>query len=607
MSPNFSEQAPTCMTQLVKKFCEALLKFQANSKDSWDGGITCPYCKCIHGRAGDAIFPLYFVYLQSKEEKFLVAARKLVAYTQRTQLPDGSWTSHEMGTWKGTTVFKLLSLIHAYDILDRQGMTEDTSCLKAMITRAAQWTSAVFGEELIENNVNYFVTSALVLEWASRILDVPEYAVQGKKLITKYGLGNLNRDGFLLGETTKKSITPVDIGYNLDMSLGVMAEYALLTGNEMVKAETVRALRAHVQFVYPDGSIDNSFGCRNYKWTLFGSKTAHGSQIALCLLCDVDPVFARAAMLNTQYLQSLCSSDYLIGYGPDYWNYYQLGCIHSTFNRADALAIALTYGKTPSSLAVKIPTEECFGARHYPSLNVTHVRTAHLMATISAFATHNSPTGGSLSYLWSGRVGPVQVGCVTEYDREDEPQNIPEYPIPYGGTTTPRMEVLRGGRKFSNLFEYEARLNTQKVEGMVMVKAQGRLKREGISTLEDSGLWYAIDYTFGDDWVEKIYQFDLQSACEKISVIEPIVCSTHSSYLMAGRNIKIVASKGEIEITSESQGLTFQEDVSFHRVLSVFPSVACLPLTWHCENVKAGVYEHRIRIKTSYLTSGEMS
>lgn len=595
------------MSQLVMKFCEALLEAQVNSEDSWDGGITCPYCKCIHGRAGDAIFPMYFVYLHSKQEKFLTAARKLVAYTQRTQLYDGSWTSHEMGTWKGTTVFKLLSLIHAYDILDRQGMTEDALNLKAMIAKAAQWTSTVFGEEIIENNVNYFVTSALVLEWSSRILGVPEYALQGKKLIAKYGLGNLNRDGFLLGESTKKSITSVDIGYNLDLSLGVMAEYALLTGSEVVKAETVRALRAHVQFVYPDGSIDNSFGCRSCKWTLFGSKTAHGSQIALCLLCDVDPVFARAAELNVKYLEGLLSPDYLIGYGPDYWNYYQLGCIHSTFNRADALAIALTYGRKPSTLAVKIPTEEFFGGRHYTSLNVTHVRTEHIMATISAFATHNAPTGGSLSYLWSDQAGPVQVGCVTEYDREDEPQNIPEYPIPYGGPTTPRMEALIGGRNFSNLYEYEAALDTHENEGKVMVRAQGRLRSKETSAWEDSGLWYSIDYIFGDDWVEKVYRFDLQSDCKKLSVIEPIVCSPRSQYFMTGSTIKIATSKAEIEIASESQGFVFQKDVSFRRILSVFPSVACLPLTWVRENVKAGVYEHRIRIKTSYLKSGEIS
>jgi hypothetical protein len=586
----------TRFAELMIKFCEALVAHQVNSEDSWDGGIICPYCKCIHGRMGDSIFPLYFAYLQTRQEKFLTAARKVVAYTERTQLPDGAWTSQEMGTWKGTTVFKLLSMIHAYDVLNRAGMTEDASHLISMINDASRWTSMVFGQESIENNVNYFVTSATALEWASRILNIPEYARQGRKLIAKYGLGSLNRDGFLLGETTHKSITPVDIGYNLDMSLGVMAEYAILTGDEDVKEETIRALKTHVQFVYPDGSIDNSFGSRSYKWTLFGSKTAAGSQVALSLLCDADPVFARAAELNARYLESLCSPDYIIGYGPDYWDYYRSGCIHSTFNRADALAISLAYGKRPSEIAEKIPSEEIFGVRHYTSLNVTHVRMEHLMATVSAFATQNSPSGGSLTYLWSDQVGPVQVGCVTEYDRSDEPQNIPEYPIPYSGPTTPRIEVLRGGKKYSNLYEYDARMVTREFDHRQIVTVYGKFREKEQKAMEDSGLWYSITYTFGENWVEKIYQFDLQHDCEKISVIEPVVCSSTSRFSLSEKGLNVFPLHGEFEVLSEPEGFTFQKDISTERILSVFPSVACLPLTWQREHVRAGVYEKKIRI-----------
>jgi len=585
------------MTRLVAKFCDTLIALQVNSNDSWDGGIMCPYCKSVIGRTGDAIFPLYFMYLQTRREKYLTAARKLVEYNQRIQLPDGAWTSHEMGSWKGTTVFKLLALIHAYDILNKHDMTEEALGLKGMIAGAARWTSLVFGEESIENNVNYFVTSATVLEWAARILEIPYYSEQGKKLIYKYGLGNLNRDGFLLGEGTRKSIMPVDIGYNLDMSLGVMAEYALLTGDPLVKSETVRALKTHLCFVYPDGSIDNSFGCRNYKWTLFGSKTAHGCQMALCLLCDEEPAFARAAELNARYLESLCSEDYLIGYGPDYWHYYKLGCSHPTFNRADAMAIAITYGRQPSRPTSKIPNEESFGIRYYPSINVAHIRTKGLLATISGFATHNSPSGGAVSYLWSEQAGPIQLGCVTEYDRDDEPQNIPEYPVAYKGPITPRLEVTRGGKNYSNLYEYESKLITQKRGDNIAVKVLGRLRDKNYAGRDDSGLCYTIDYTFGPDWVEKRYLFDLQYDCDKLSIVEPVVCSPQHRYDITKNGAIVSTPTGKIEVTSAGDEFIFQKDDSSERILSIFPSVTCLPLTWQQDNAQAGVYQYTISIK----------
>lgn len=584
------------MTQLVEKLCDTLVKHQIVSNDSWDGGIVCPYSKAIIGRSGDAVFPLYFSYLHTGNDRYLVSARKLVEYTRRIQLPDGGWTSHEMGSWKGTTVFKTLALIHAFDILQKQGMNGEAEKILDLIEGGAAWTSQVFGCELIENNVNYFVTSATVLEWVSRILKKPEYSEQGKKLIEKYGLRSINRDGFLLGESTKKSIMPVDIGYNLDMSLGAMAEYAILTGDPLVKSETVRALKTHVCFIYPDGSIDNSFGCRSYKWTMFGSKTAQGSQVALCLLCDEDPVFARSAVLNLKYLESCLSDDYLIGYGPDYWKYFQLGAIHSTFNRADAMALAVTYGKQPNTLSEKIPTEELFGERYYPSINVEHIRTEKWMATISGFATRNSPSGGSISYLWNESIGPVQLGCVTEYDRDDEPQNIPEYPVPYRGPITPRMEIIQNGKTYSNLYEYESKIFSHKKTDEVCVTVLGRFRDRSYRGQDDSGLCYSIEYCFSKNQVIKKYFLDLQYGCEKIKLIEPIVCSPSVNFKISNNGASILNPSGTIELTGSGDGFQFQQEDSSTRIFSVFPSVACLPVTWQRSAVAAGIYSFTVQL-----------
>jgi len=79
------------------------------------------------------------------------------------------------------------------------------------------------------------------------------------------------------------------------MSLGALALYAILSGDTKVKLGVIKSLKTHLNFMYPDGSIDNSWGSRSYKWTMYGSKTAHGSQMALELLSDEDPAFRKAS------------------------------------------------------------------------------------------------------------------------------------------------------------------------------------------------------------------------------------------------------------------------------------------------------------------------
>ncbi|NOU95883.1 hypothetical protein GC093_22040 [Paenibacillus sp. LMG 31456] len=583
------------MKQLVEQFCNTVEHYQVEGLiDSWDGGILCPACKRIHGRCGDAIFPMYYNAVETGEERYKQSARKLVQFMQRNQLYDGSWLNDEPSVWKGTTVFQTLSLCHAYDFLQKSDEADEADELLGMIEKAARWIAWAFCEGgILHTNINYFITTAAVLQWCSQILNNPRYAQEAKKLMYE-SLEKVNKDGFITGE--KKYLNRphdnIDIGYNMDMSIGAMAEYYLLTGDLHVKEETLRVLKAHVQMIYPDGSMDNSFGSRGYKWTLYGSKTAHGCQMALMMLCDEESAFAEAAGRNVNYLASCVNEQGMVGYGPRHRDIFEKACIHTTFNRADALAVALVYGKQAQE-KVQIPSDLKFGIKHYPSLNTYHVRTESFMATVTGFGANNAPTGGTISYLWHEKLGPVQIGSATTYERA-EVFNMPEFPGEYKGTTTPRIEAVIKGTKYGSLYEYEAKIAPD-IEQTALY-AYGRLKPQEQPIPVDSRAQYSIHYRFFDNKVEKKYVFDIQFPMDRLSIIEPFVIQSNTSLSKGSKGIQMSTAGTTVIIEGEGSAFMLNEKQVEEKIAAVFPAVICTPMQWTMDNVLPGTYEFTVSI-----------
>ncbi|NOU93969.1 hypothetical protein GC093_12175 [Paenibacillus sp. LMG 31456] len=587
---------------LLQHCCDTLIDHQELADTAWQGGIRCPACRTVHGRCGDAIFPLYYMYTATGNSNYLKSARLLTSYIGSVQQPDGAWLNELAGDWKGTTVFQLLSLCHAYDLLSKNGEQTEADTLKDLIASSALWVSRIFGNGG-KTNVNYYLTSAVVLQWASVIVSIPHYAEQARLLIERYGLANMTGDGFLLGEKTNQRpfsrvTSTVDIGYNMDMSLGAMAEYAILTGNEHVKEMTVHALRKHMEMIYPDGSMDNSFGSRNYKWTLFGSKTAHGCQMAFMMLCDEDPAFYKAAELNAAYVkESIGPGGGMFGYGPHYKELFKQSCIHATFNKADAFAVALTYGKEPARKDALIPSQAIFGVREYASLGVHHMRTHQWMGTVSCYHVHNAPTGGTLSYLWNAATGPVQIGSVTKYERY-EPYNMPAFPAMEEELTTPRIEAVRQGITYSNLYEYEAYAASSVNEDRPEAEVHGQLKYEADCIQYDCGISYKIRYTFYDSFIEKIYDMDVRLPCEQIRIVEPIVSGANCAALEMGEEINIPSGKGNvIQVSGWGVGFQLDRESLTEQAVSVFPSILAVPLKWRTGPLIPGQYSFRVSIR----------
>ena len=64
--------------KLLKIWCDSLIKRQI--KTAYDknmiGGFLCPACKTIHGRGDNAIYPFYYMYSVTKNEKYKKAAQR---------------------------------------------------------------------------------------------------------------------------------------------------------------------------------------------------------------------------------------------------------------------------------------------------------------------------------------------------------------------------------------------------------------------------------------------------------------------------------------------------------------------------------------------------
>src|SRR5207249_3801135 len=61
---------------LLQKWGQGLLALQLNKPGmkTLHGGFLCPACATIHGRSGDAVFPLLLLAEKTKDAKYLKAA-----------------------------------------------------------------------------------------------------------------------------------------------------------------------------------------------------------------------------------------------------------------------------------------------------------------------------------------------------------------------------------------------------------------------------------------------------------------------------------------------------------------------------------------------------
>ncbi|MEA2697499.1 MAG: hypothetical protein QOI66_1770, partial [Myxococcales bacterium] len=224
----------------------------------------------VHSRAAEAVYPLAIAFKYQQDTRYADAAIRLGTWLTTTQIANGSWIEEWPSTtgWDGTTADQLISLAGAYVILKPRMTASDANLWVNSITRSADWVAANFPRG---NNINYTPTGAVALLLASRAVPNPKpvWTTKAASLMATT-LQSISADGLIDGEGGG-----VDLGYNISQSIGFIAAYGRILPSPMHVEKAAELMLAHLNFMYPNGAMDNSWGTRTYKWMFeSGTKTA---------------------------------------------------------------------------------------------------------------------------------------------------------------------------------------------------------------------------------------------------------------------------------------------------------------------------------------------
>ena len=567
---------------LLQRLNSAVVERQvADISDPDRGAIRCRGCGVLHTRAGEAVFPLAYEYSLTGDKDRMLQAKMVAEWLLHQQQDNGSWMETPE-TWTGTTTDQLLMLLLSYPLLERQLNARERKAWLGSMERAADYLTDFINNR--NSSINYCSTTAATLAEAYRRFGKESYARKARELAHMV-VAKMNYEGFIEGEGGRVGMYRygVDIGYNMEMSLWGLCRYALIMSDEDIMRAVEQGASVHLPFIYPDGMLDGSAGTRSNKWTIYGSGTSDGPHPLFAMLSASHPEYISAAVRNIGRISDCFSSCGLLGMGPDYDNICrEEPCIYPTFTKAKSMAMAMLWLARDSDASAPLPTDvDTLVFRR--SIGTAVVRKGPFCATVTAYGYKSSdgvnsknmfrPTGGAMSALWIEGMGLVQASSQTEYHRW-EPMSFPEM----GEITplTPRIEIVREGCLYTNLFEFDARVSARQTDGKTVCSVSGSLKdREQKS----SGVSYSLDYIFEEEALTKIYTLWQHSCTEPVQIVEPVVYDEGLGVAIAkdgswgelsreGRRLRISVSGGTL--TADWKGLE-----NCHQI---YPSLRALPL-----------------------------
>lgn len=550
---------------LLGTWLEALVKLQITDKNHANnyGGIICPEKKIIHGRVGDTIYPFLYQAKVTGQSKFLDAARLLYQWMgTNVSQPDGSWLNEpKKNSWKGTTVFSLISLAEALksypELIDFQWKTNIENRLK----KAGDYVFDNFSLEY--GNINYPINAAYALFLLGELLDIKKFKDKGSFFAAET-LKAFTKEGFISGEgaiynvLTKKVCYAVDLGYNVEESLPALAMYGLLAKDEEVLEIVTRSLQTHMEFMLPDGAWDNSWGTRNYKWTYWGSRTTDGCQPAYALLADRDPRFYKVALLNTRLLQS-CTHDGLLHGGLHSKSAGILPSVHHTFCHAKALASILSSPSVQRENVkdTKLPREQTKGISHFEDISTWLISNACFKATVTGYdreykeTKNGHPTGGALTMLWNEKAGPIISASMNEYQLF-EADNMQENANILQACLTPRVELHVENDLFMNISDLNAFITTESINGVLTVHIASRLVDKNQQSPLNGEIRCFASYTFQDDTVTLKFSVDKSLYDSLIKIIIPVISQSSEAYHTTDTLLVIKKEKATVSVSSKS-------------------------------------------------------
>ena len=495
---------------LLRQWCEYLL-----SRQRADGGFDCEACDTVHGRADNAVFPFVYMYAKTGDGRFADAVRGLLRFRKLLSHSDGSVQNDFNTDWKGITAFSAIGFFNALHYFGGVLPVDIKKELESRLSGAGEWVYRNI-KEGFKANINYYAAACAVNAMCGEYFGKAEYTARSRELLS-YCLSCFTENGLISGEgqphkfRTEKGCAPIDIGYYFEESLPCLVSAAHILGDGAALEKLTAYAKMLLEFLLPDGGLDNSFGSRSNKWTYYGSRTSDGCLAAFALLGKKDPVFYEAAKRQLALLKKCTAEGALYG-GPQYKAAGQKPCIHHTFCHAAALAGALCIG-IPSDLpsaALPCDGNELF-YKYYPELDTYRIHAGAFIATLTAYdyktytykngAAHCS--GGTLSLLYKKDTGPVIAGSVYEY-RLTEINNMQK---PVGSiahrSLAMRAEAELDGEFFATCLDGGAKITVSEGGGRLIFRVRSRfVNTDGAYFCENDGFFADFTYEFSQNGVK---------------------------------------------------------------------------------------------------------
>ena len=580
------------MRELLQDWGDALVRLQVNEPGNpqLHGSFRCPACNIIHGRGGDAVYPLLHLAQHTGDRRYSDAAVRAVEWTRNIDAPDGAWTLDvDPKSWKGTTVFGAIAMGEA---LERHGRLLDATVREAWRSRlrkAADYLLDTF--TIATGNINYPVTATHALLLMGRIFEDERYTARAKELARAVRAFFTQPNQLIFGEgkpadeKSPRGCLPVDLGYNVEESLPALAQYALMADDHELRDQVVNSLASHLEFMLPDGGWDNSWGTRNYKWTYWGSRTSDGCQPALVMLADRHPAFAAAAARNTQLLRA-CTKDGLLYGGPHYAAHDAPACVHHTFCHAKALASALDTLTPDASfdLDQPLPRESADGVREFPEIATWLLARGDWRGTITAYDwMYRKPptrhvTGGALSMLWHRAAGPIFASSLQHYDLV-EPQNMQRDPDGKDFCLTPRIEYRENAAWFSQIEDDKAAVHVTTGREAIEVDTVARLTDAAQSDPPTGRLTARCTYRIGASEVSIGARVEGSAGDGTISLVLPLISRNHETLRRESDRCWSIRKPGGKVLVESDTPLTIGPTPSKGRVFNLVPGFEAVPFS----------------------------
>ncbi len=545
---------------LLSKWCNALLAHQVRGMGdaSLDGGLLCPACNFQHGRSADAVYALAYEWKKTGDAKYLDAAESMLDWTERNFVyPDGANYNDTKHTWRGITVFAQIAngktLLLCGDALPPRFREKLLKSFRRQTKYVLDWLAPEGRVELGTANINYPVAFCEAMALANKVLGDESYLEKARTMLALLE-PFFTEDGLLQGEghpqngVTPRGCKAVDIGYNFEESVPSLWHYAELVGDKLLEAKLMKLTAGHLEFMMPDGGLDNSMGSRSCKWSYWGSRTSDGLLPALAHYAKLGGKGGVRAIDRHLKLLARCTSDSGLLYGGLY--YREAGepaCIHHTFAHVKSL-VELLLADAPEKCADEpLPRELEYGRRRFADFDTELVAVGPWRATFSANDNYSNKGpvnigGGSPTMLWHRDVGVVAAATMFSYHFV-EPANFQDQRRCVGvETMTPRVEC----GKCSNVMDVDV-----KTAGSVGPSSFGTrfsYSAKGVTADKNGakGAPFEIDYRLDGEGM-----FVRAKADGKFRYVFPVVATDKDEVAVEGRRAYVKRPGGTVTLVAD--------------------------------------------------------